>query len=58
MKRNIYKRFQQDEIKKAKKAMWVIECMRIGLGFNGLFLIFAMIHKLVIWLAASLGYTR
>lgn len=39
--------FQHDEIVKAKKAMWVIEWMRIGLGVNGLFLIFAMIMTLL-----------
>lgn len=41
------KKFQNDEIKKAQKAMWLVELMRIGLGFNGLFLIFAMVFLLL-----------
>lgn len=41
------KTYQQDEIKKAKKALWVIEKMRIGLAFNGLFLMFTMIFVLL-----------
>src|SRR5690349_6580386 len=32
--------FQQDEIHKAQKAMWLIEKMRIYQGLAGLFLIF------------------
>ncbi len=39
--------YQKDEIEKAKKSMWIIEFMRIGLGINGLFLIFAMIMTLL-----------
>lgn len=39
--------FQHDEIVKAKKAMWIIEWMRIGLGINGLFLMFGMILTLL-----------
>lgn len=39
--------FQKDEIIKAKKAMWLVEKMRIGFGLSGLFLIFAMIFTLV-----------
>ncbi|HVV68437.1 MAG TPA: ABC transporter ATP-binding protein [Gammaproteobacteria bacterium] len=39
--------FQQDEITKARKAMWLIELMRMGLGINGLFLIFGMIFTLL-----------
>lgn len=39
--------FQVDEIAKAKKAMWLVEKMRIGFGLSGLFLIFAMIFTLV-----------
>lgn len=41
------KKYQKDEIIKAKKAMWVIEIMRIGLGVNGLFLIFGMLFTLI-----------
>lgn len=41
------KQFQQDEIHKAKKAMWLVEKMRIGFGISGLFLVFAMIFTLV-----------
>lgn len=40
-------KFQQDEISKAKKAMWSIEITRICLGLNGLFLIFAMVFTLL-----------
>lgn len=39
--------FQDDEIKKEKKAKWNIEIMRIGLGISGLFLIFGMVFGLV-----------
>lgn len=39
--------YQDDEIIKAKKAMWLVEIMRIGLGLNGLFLIFGMIFTLL-----------
>lgn len=39
--------YQNDEIAKAKKAMWLIELMRIGLGLNGLFLIFGMVTTLL-----------
>jgi ATP-binding cassette subfamily B protein len=39
--------FQDDEIAKAKKAMWQIEIMRIGLGLNGLLLIFGMLFTLL-----------
>lgn len=41
------KRYQDDEINKAKSAMWIIEIMRIGLGLNGLFLIFGMFFVLL-----------
>jgi ATP-binding cassette subfamily B protein len=41
------KKYQQDEMDKAKKAMWLVEIMRIGLGLSGLFLIFSMIFLLV-----------
>lgn len=44
---NYLQKFQDDEIAKAKKAMWIIEIMRIGLGLNGLFLILAMIVGLL-----------
>lgn len=40
-------KFQEDEINKAKKSLWLIEIMRIGLGLNGLFLIFGMIFMLL-----------
>ncbi len=39
--------FQQEEITKSKKAMWLMEITRIGLGMNGLFLIFGMIFALL-----------
>lgn len=39
--------YQQDEINKAKKSMWLIEIMRVGLGLSGLFLIFGMVFTLV-----------
>ncbi len=41
------KKYQDDEIAKAKKAMWLVEFMRIGLGLDGLFLIFGMIFTLL-----------
>lgn len=41
------KQFQEDEINKAKKAMFTVELMRLGLGLNGLFLIFGMVFALV-----------
>lgn len=41
------KKFQDEEIIKAKKAMWLVEIMRIGLGLNGLFLIFGMLFTLL-----------
>lgn len=40
-------KFQDDEIAKAQKAMWVIEFMRVGLGINGLCLILGMIFMLL-----------
>ncbi|OGT45316.1 MAG: hypothetical protein A3E83_08620 [Gammaproteobacteria bacterium RIFCSPHIGHO2_12_FULL_41_20] len=39
--------FQDDEINKAKKAMWVVEVMRVGLGLSGLFLVFSMVFSLL-----------
>lgn len=39
--------FQDDEIIKAKKAMWMIEIMRLGLGINGVCLIFGMMFTLL-----------
>jgi len=39
--------YQKDEMKKAKKTMWIAEFMRIGLGLNGLFLIFGMLYALL-----------
>lgn len=41
------KKYQQDEIKKAHKAMWLVEILRVALGLNGLFLIFGMIFLLL-----------
>lgn len=41
------RRYQQDEIHKAKKAMWVLELTRVGMGLSALFLIFAMIFMLL-----------
>ncbi len=45
--REYLKSFQADEISKAKKAMWLVELTRIGLGLSGLFLIFSMMFLLV-----------
>lgn len=39
--------FQQDEIRKSKKAMWSVELVRMGLGLNGIFLIFGMLFVLL-----------
>lgn len=39
--------FQNDEINKAQKAMWAVEIMRIGLGLNGLLMIFGMVFGLL-----------
>ncbi len=39
--------YQDDEIAKSKKAMWLMELIRVGLGLNGLFLIFAMLFTLL-----------
>jgi len=44
---NYLRRFQKDEMIKARKAMWLSEIMRIGLGLNGLFLIFGMLFVLL-----------
>lgn len=41
------KHYQDDEIAKAKKAMWAMELARIGMGLNGLLLIFGMIFTLL-----------
>lgn len=41
------KNYQRDEIKKSKKAMWLMEITRIGLGLNGLFLVFGMLCLLI-----------
>ena len=38
---------QEDEITKAKKAMWLVEIMHLALGLNGLFLIFGMVFTLL-----------
>lgn len=39
--------YQEDEIIKAKKAMWMIEIMRLGLGLNGICLILGMLATLL-----------
>lgn len=44
---NYLKKYQDEEIQKAKKAIFWTEVMRIFLGLNGLFLIFAMIFTLL-----------
>jgi ATP-binding cassette subfamily B protein len=44
---NYLKRFQQDEINKAKSAMWSIEIMRFCQGIAGFFMISAMLFVLV-----------
>ena len=41
------KSYQADEMIKAKKAMYAAEWMRIGLGVNGLFLVFGMVFLLL-----------
>ncbi len=41
------RRFQKEEINKAKKAMWLMELTRIGMGISGLFLVFGMIFTLL-----------
>lgn len=41
------KQFQQDEINKAHKAMWITEIMRFGQGICGVSLIFVIIFTLV-----------
>ncbi len=41
------KRFQKDEMIKAKRAMWMMELVHVGLGLNGLFLVFAMVFTLL-----------
>jgi ATP-binding cassette subfamily B protein len=38
---------QREEIIKAKKAMWQVEIMRIGLGINGVCLLFGMLGTLL-----------
>lgn len=40
-------RFQTDELIKAKRAMWLVETVRIGFGINGLLLLAAMIFTLI-----------
>jgi ATP-binding cassette, subfamily B, bacterial len=41
------RRFQTDEINKAKRALWTLELASIGMGLSGLFLIFGMIFLLI-----------
>lgn len=41
------KKYQESEIVKAKKAMWLVEIARIGMGVSGLFLIFSMVFLLI-----------
>ncbi len=44
---NYLKKYQKDEIRKSQKAMLLMELTRIGLGLNGLFLIFGMVFLLI-----------
>lgn len=46
------KRFQEDEVNKARKAMRLVEIMRVAMGLSGLSLIFGMIFALLY------GYSR
>ncbi|HVE44795.1 MAG TPA: ABC transporter ATP-binding protein [Gammaproteobacteria bacterium] len=41
------KQFQDNEIQRAEKAMWLTEIMRAALGFNGIFMLFGMIFALI-----------
>jgi len=41
------RRFQSDEMGKARKAMWLSEIMRVCLGLNGLCLVFGMLFGLL-----------
>lgn len=41
------KRFQADEISKAKKAMWIMEITRMGMGISGILLVLGMILLLL-----------
>lgn len=41
------KTYQDEEIKRACKALWTIELNRMGLGLSGLFLIFSMVFLLL-----------
>lgn len=43
--------YQHEEIRKAKKAMWLIEVNRFVLGLSGLFLVFSMIFLLLYYWA-------
>lgn len=45
--KNYLDHFQKDEISKARRAMWLIEGMRFGLGVSGLTMIFAIIFTLI-----------
>lgn len=40
-------KFQADEVAKAKKAMWIIELMNMGLGLNGVCLMLGMLFTLL-----------
>lgn len=40
-------KFQQDELNKAKKAMWHMELIKMGLGINGLGLVFGSLFLLI-----------
>jgi ATP-binding cassette subfamily B protein len=44
---NYLNKYQKDEIRKSQKAMLLMELTRIGLGLNGLFLIFGMVFMLI-----------
>ncbi|HVY53869.1 MAG TPA: ABC transporter ATP-binding protein [Gammaproteobacteria bacterium] len=41
------RRYQTEEINKAKRAMWFLEWTRIGMGLSGLFLVFGMVFLLI-----------
>lgn len=48
---NYLQKYQNEEIHKAKKAMWLIEINRLILGLSGLFLIFSMVFLLLYYWA-------
>lgn len=44
----LLQRFQNEEMGKARRAMWLSEIMRAGLGLNGLCLVFGMLFALLL----------